>query len=119
MLDLRELIAYDLDGQYIVIGGNQRLRASKECGFTELPIKILDKNTPKKFLRAIIIKDNLPYGEDDMDLLANEWELEELEDFGLYIPEVDLQIDRENKEIDVESITQGLEHECPRCKFKF
>lgn len=33
--------------------------------------------------REFIIKDNVGYGEWDMDMLANEWDMEELDDWGL------------------------------------
>src|SRR5574343_735151 len=41
MLDLREVIAYDNNGELVVIAGNMRLRACKEIGITEIPTKIL------------------------------------------------------------------------------
>lgn len=87
MLDLRELIVYPLGKQFVVIGGNMRLRAMKEAGFTEAPCKVLDKDTPADKLRAYTAKDNVGFGEWNWDDLANEWDAEELSDWGLDLPE--------------------------------
>ena len=79
MLDLRELLVYPLDGKYIIIGGNMRYEACKKIGYKEIPCKVLPEETPVENLRAYILRDNASYGEWDFDLLANEWELEEME----------------------------------------
>lgn len=83
MLDLRELVAYDNSGELVIIMGNMRYRAMKELGFKEAPVKILPKDTPAKKLRAYIQKDNIAFGQNDWDLLGNEWDTQELQDFGL------------------------------------
>lgn len=89
MLELRELLIYplsDLEGhenKFIVIGGNMRLRACKELGYTEVPCKVLPLETPVKKLREYAIKDNEAFGQNDFDVLANEWDNEELRDFGM------------------------------------
>lgn len=90
MLDLRELIVYpnpDEEGTYVVIGGNMRYNAAKELGLSELPCKILPESTPVEKMRSFIIKDNIAYGEWDMDLLADDWDTEELADLGLDLSE--------------------------------
>lgn len=89
MLDIRELVVYPhptMTGKYIIIGGNMRYNAAKELGMTELPCKILPNDTPVEKMRAYTIKDNVGYGEWDMDLLANEWETDELQDWGVDLP---------------------------------
>lgn len=89
MLDLREILVYTLsgvkgkNGKYVVIGGNMRLRACKEIGYAEVPCKILDINTPMEKLREYAIKDNEAFGQNDFDILANEWDMEELVDWGM------------------------------------
>lgn len=70
-------------GKYIVVGGNQRLHACKELGFTEVPCLVFLEETPMAKLRAWAIKDNLAFGNDEYDILANEWNMEELESFGM------------------------------------
>jgi hypothetical protein len=86
MLSLREVIAYDKNGdnsELVIIAGNMRFRAMRELGFKDCPTKILAQDTTPEVLRAIIIKDNIAFGSQDWDALANEWELDELQDFGL------------------------------------
>jgi DNA modification methylase len=88
MLSARELLVYNYDGELIVIGGNMRLRAAKELGFKQLPCKILDDLTPEQ-IRAYVIKDNVSYGSDDFESLANEWDSIELEEWGMELPTFD------------------------------
>ena len=87
MLSARELLVYNYDGELIVIGGNMRLRAAKELGFKQLPCKILDDLTPEQ-IRAYVIKDNVSFGSDDFESLANEWDSIELEEWGMELPEL-------------------------------
>jgi hypothetical protein len=106
MLDLRELIVYPYPGKkghYVIIGGNMRYRICKELGYKDMPTKIIPEDTPPEKLRAYLIKDNVAFGDWDIDLLANEWENEELADWGVDLPDFDTDDnygDR-NKEIDV------------------
>ena len=91
MLELRELIVFPYDnGRYIVVCGNLRLRACRELGYTELPCKVLDAKTKPKKLREYATKDNVSFGETDMDILTNEWDKSELQDWGIeFAPEKD------------------------------
>lgn len=82
MTEARDLLVYPHNGEYIVIGGNMRLRAYQELGWKEVPCCILPENMSVDKLRQIVIKDNLPYGEDDWDMLSNEWDADELDDWG-------------------------------------
>lgn len=68
----------------IVLGGNMRLKAMKEVGIKEVPITIVDWDEEKQ--REFIIKDNIGYGEWDFDMLANEWDELELQDWGINLP---------------------------------
>ena len=86
MLELRELIVVPFRKKFVVIGGNMRLRAMKELGFTVAPCKILSEETPVNILREITVKDNLAFGSDDFDILANEWDKVELENWGFEFP---------------------------------
>lgn len=89
MLGLRELLVYPLDdveghqGKYIIIGGNQRFRACLELGYQEVPCKVIPLETPVKKLREYVIKDNEGFGQNDWELLANEWQQDELADWGM------------------------------------
>jgi DNA modification methylase len=72
----------------IVLGGNMRLKAMKEAGWKEAPIQIVDWDEQKQ--KEFIVKDNVGFGEWDWDDLANNWDAEELTDWGLDIPNFDV-----------------------------
>lgn len=119
MMKIREVVAYDTGKELVVIGGNMRARAAIELGWKDIPVKILPKDTPPEKLRSFIIKDNVPYGDNDWDLLANEWDTNELEDWGLDLPTFDNDI-TDNKEIDVKGLLdKDKTIICPKCKFEF
>ncbi|CAB4148721.1 ParB/Sulfiredoxin [uncultured Caudovirales phage] len=85
MLELRPIIVNE---DMIVLGGNMRLKACKEAGLKEIPIiKASELNEEQQ--RAFIIKDNVGFGEWDWDALANEWDAEQLEEWGLDVPNMD------------------------------
>lgn len=87
MLEWRSLLVYPLDnGNYIVIGGNQRLKALRELGQTEAPCIIIDPDTPVEKLKAMTVLDNASFGKFDMDSLANMWDDAQLDSFGVDIP---------------------------------
>lgn len=84
MLAWRSLLVYPLDnGKYIIVGGNMRYRAMKELGHKEAPVFIIPKETPIEKIKAYTILDNNGFGEWDWDLLANEWDADMLDDWGL------------------------------------
>lgn len=82
MLDLRPIV---VNQDMIVLGGNMRLKACEEAGLKEVPIIFADNLTPEQE-KEFIIKDNSSFGEWDWDLLANEWETEQLIDWGMDLP---------------------------------
>lgn len=83
MLDYRRLAVYPYDGKYVVLCGNMRLRACKELGYKEMPCYVLSDKLDSAKLREWIIKDNEAFGQNDWDILANEWDMEELQDWGM------------------------------------
>ncbi len=89
MLALREVLIYQYNGLNVIIGGNMRYRALKELGYTETIAKIIPPETSPEKLRAIVIKDNVAFGDWDMDDLANEWEIDELDHWGVDLPDID------------------------------
>lgn len=93
MLELREVIAYDNNGELVIICGNMRLKALKELGIKEVPTKILPTETTIEKLKAYTIKDNVSFGDHDWEVLANEWDSEELEAWGLDLVGFDLDSD--------------------------
>ena len=93
MLNKRPLVTFtDVDGKYVVLGGNMRLKACKEIGLKEIPIIIADEWTEEQ-KNEFLIKDNVGFGEWDWDQLANEWNAELLNDWGLNVPEFSGDID--------------------------
>jgi len=81
MLDIRPIVVND---DMVVLGGNMRLKACKEAGLKEVPvIKVNDLTEEQQ--REFIIKDNVGFGDWDWDLLANEWDADLLDDWGLDI----------------------------------
>lgn len=86
MLDLRELIVYPHEGKYVIIGGNMRFRACQDLGYTEIPCKVLPEETPVAKLREYVIKDNEAFGQNDWGLLSEDWDKEELVDWGVETP---------------------------------
>ena len=98
MLELREIIAYDNNGKLVVICGNMRLRAMQDLGIKEAPTKILPPETPIEKLKAYVIKDNVSFGEHNWDTLANEWNVEELTEWGLDIPNFEIEEEKEDEE---------------------
>jgi len=94
MLNKRPLIVFtDVDDKYVVLGGNMRLKACKEIGLKEIPVIIADEWTEEQ-KAEFLIKDNVGFGEWDWDSLANEWDAEKLDDWGLDLP-VDLSVQEE------------------------
>jgi hypothetical protein len=72
----------------VVLGGNMRLKAMREAGWKDVPIQVVDWDEDKQ--RQFIIKDNVSGGEWDWEMLANEWDTEELQEWGLDLPGFDL-----------------------------
>jgi site-specific DNA-methyltransferase (adenine-specific) len=94
MLNKRPLVVFtDVDNKYVVLGGNMRLKACKEIGLKEIPIIVADEWTEEQ-KNEFLIKDNVGFGEWDWDSLANEWDAEKLDDWGLDLP-VDLSVQEE------------------------
>ena len=85
MMEFRPIVVND-DG--MILGGNMRYRALLDLGYKEVPDnwvkKASDLTDDEK--RRFIIVDNLSFGEHDWDALANEWDSEELESWGLDVP---------------------------------
>lgn len=85
MMELRPIV---VDDNFIVQGGNMRLKALNELGYKEIPDEWVKqaKDFSEDELKEFIIKDNVGFGEWDWDDLANNWDTEKLEEWGLDIP---------------------------------
>ncbi len=89
MLNLRPIVVND---DMVVLGGNMRLKACKEAGLKEIPIIKASELTEQQ-QKEFIVKDNVGYGEWDWDDLANNWESEELNEWGLNVPQFEAPVD--------------------------
>ncbi len=109
MLDIRPIVVND---DMVVLGGNMRFKACKEAGLKEVPI-IVAENLTDEQQKEFIIKDNVSGGEWDWDMLANEWEAEQLTEWGLDVwqqaPDIDYSIlDDEDVEDQLKDMTNGV-----------
>jgi DNA modification methylase len=86
MLELRPIV---IDENNMVLGGNMRLKACIEAGLKDVPV-IHANNLSEPQKKEFIVKDNVGYGEWDWDDLANNWDAQELTDWGLDIPNFDV-----------------------------
>lgn len=104
MLELRPIVVNN-DG--IVLGGNMRLKACKEAGLKEVPVIKASELTEEQ-QKEFIIKDNVGFGEWDWEDLANNWDAEELTEWGLDLP-TDSFVEMEAVEDDFEVSEDGIE----------
>jgi len=81
MLRLRPIV---VNSDMVVLGGNMRLKACKEAGLKEVHILKADELTEAQ-QREFIVKDNVGFGQWDWEVLANEWDNKQLEDWGMEI----------------------------------
>ena len=91
MLDIRPIV---VNQDMIILGGNMRYKACKEAGLKEVPIIVTDLTEEQQ--REFLIKDNTSGGEWDFEMLTNEWNVEQLEDWGLDVPNWSKGIDANN-----------------------
>jgi ParB-like chromosome segregation protein Spo0J len=91
MLNIRPIV---VNQDMIILGGNMRYKACKEAGLKEIPIIKTDLNEEQQ--REFLIKDNTSGGEWDWEVLANEWDVEQLEAWGLDLIKFDLEPDYED-----------------------
>jgi hypothetical protein len=90
MLELRPIVVND---EMVILGGNMRHKACIEAGLKEVTI-VKAKELTEEQQKEFIIKDNVGFGEWDWDILANEWDAESLEEWGLDLPGFDLNADK-------------------------
>lgn len=109
MLKLRPIV---VDKDMVVLGGNMRLRALKDAGVKEVEVIIADNLTDDQ-KREFIIKDNVGFGEWDWETLANEWDAEQLGEWGLdvWTPPADVDysiLDEEDLDGQLSDMTNGV-----------
>jgi hypothetical protein len=90
MLEKRPLICFtDTDKKLVVLGGNMRLKAANEVGLKELPVILADDWTEEQ-KAEFLIKDNVGFGEWNWDELQSDWDVVQLDNWGLDLPGFDL-----------------------------
>jgi len=104
MLNVRPIV---VNKDMVVLGGNMRLKAIKEAGIKEINVDIVDWNEQQQ--KEFIVKDNVGYGEWDWNDLANNWDSEELTDWGLDIPNFNTEgFADKNKELSLDDVTDSM-----------
>lgn len=88
MLRLRPIVVNEA---MVIIGGNMRWKAAKEAGYKTVPVTKAVGLTEEQE-REFIIKDNVGFGEWDWEMLANEWESDKLEEWGVDLPDMDVKV---------------------------
>jgi len=86
MLELRPIV---VNSEMVILGGNMRHKACIEAGLKEVTIVKASELTEQQ-QKEFIIKDNVGFGEWDWDMLANEWDTEKLDEWGLNVPNYSL-----------------------------
>ena len=89
MLELRPIV---VDENNVILGGNMRFKALKEAGYKEVSIVKANHLTNEQ-KDEFIVKDNVGFGEWDWDSLANEWDTELLNEWGLFVPQMPSEVD--------------------------
>jgi ParB-like chromosome segregation protein Spo0J len=103
MMDKRPIVCVtDVDGKIFPLGGNMRFKALKEIGYKEIPdtwIQMADEWTEEQ-RKEFVIKDNVGFGEWDWDSLQEGWDVEQLEEWGLDVPDFEVnEIESETKDL--------------------
>jgi len=89
MLELRPIV---IDENNMILGGNQRLKACKQAGLTQVPTKRAEDLTEEQ-KSEFIIKDNASYGEWDWEVLEKEWNKQDLEKWAVDVWEDPAEVD--------------------------
>ena len=88
MLNIRPIV---VNTDMVILGGNMRYKACIEAGLKTVPVLVVD--IPEDKQKEFLIKDNVSGGEWDWDMLANEWNTEELKEWGLDVWQTPVDVD--------------------------
>lgn len=126
MLELREIVVFPFKGKFVAIGGNMRYLACKDLHLKEIPAKILPADFPVERLREFAIKDNVNFGQDDMDSILTDWSDFPVTDWGAELPDMtDIDLDSFFKDDDTKKdagkvftivLNYQTEKECERVR---
>ena len=104
--EARPLILSNRTGELVIIAGNQRYEAAKHLNLKKVPTYLIEGLTEERE-REIIIRDNVNNGEWDHDILANEWDIDELLEWGVQLP-VFGDFSEKTKESDTDNLLDQL-----------
>jgi hypothetical protein len=113
MKQLREIV---VDENLTILGGHQRIYALKDLGYSDVTVKQVTGLTEKQ-KREFIIKDNTASGEWDTDIIANQWDIEELENWG--VPNFNFGDIKEEGDEPASKDNTDKTHTCPGCGLEF
>jgi len=83
LFEARPIIAVPFDGKYVILGGNLRYEGARQNKDADAPVVVLPADLPIEKMKEIVIKDNGSFGAWDIDALANEWDAEKLDAWGV------------------------------------
>lgn len=93
----------------VIIGGHQRLKTMRKMGYKEVDVYVPDEPLTDKEVQELNIRLNKNVGSWDWDILANSWEVDDLQEWGFSSKELELDFDEPKEEEDVKEYT------CPTC----
>jgi len=109
MMEKRPIVCVtDTDGKLYPLGGNMRFKALQEIGYKDIPetwVVLADEWTVEQ-RNEFVIKDNVGFGEWDWEQLANEWDAEKLDEWGLDVWEKPAEVDKIPSKTDLIEKTQ-------------
>lgn len=113
MKQLREIV---VDENLTILGGHQRIYALKDLGYSDVTVKQVTGLSEKQ-KREFIIKDNTASGDWDTDIIANQWDIEELEGWG--VPSFNLGDIKDEPDDPAAKDDESGVHTCPNCGLEF
>ena len=96
MAEVRPIV---VNTDMVILGGNMRYKAMKEAGWKQVPVEVVD--WPEDKQREFIIKDNVGFGEWDWNDLANNWDSEDLDKWGLDVPDMGEELEAEEDDYEI------------------
>ena len=117
MLKLRPIV---VDEDFMVLGGNMRLKASKEAGLSEVWVEVAEGLTEEQ-KKEFIVKDNVGFGDWDWDMLGNVWDNTKLGEWGMDVwqPELDEVWNEKENENNTDYLEKYLNKETGVLKISF
>ncbi len=107
-----------------IIGGHQRKKALKEAGYEsidKIPVLMPHRQLNEEEFKRLNIRDNLPFGEFDFDMLTADFDIDELKEWGMpeeWLPDMEGGTEEEKKD-KKQDLEKNEETQCPRCSHQF